>query len=475
MSVIPSFSDILSQSAPVDGGCSVYCLSIGTVVFEWLNGSISQNYSNSILPAYYITNCLVDALEDFLTLSNFTELTAPQSKLQLARNSGDSFVALLFIVSGECVLAWMLTLLLVLSPKYKQKPFLTQLSTVFYAIVSTILLSQVTRGASVQYYEDTLDLLGIHSNVYEPSSYRATIVFSQFFNSLSFLQIIYHITKHRYRMISVGVAIFLIAVFVVCLSIFEAKYDSSFAPEATNPYMIWDLIVRILKIIFITQVAGTLFYYTIAVKNPSRISYNKRVAGIGILTWVLFTLHLTIDILLITYFRVQNLDKFWVTFIPHIIEIFLLTTVWEWIFSMSTLEKREEMSGVLGRRMSLEDDLASVKNGNVKDARSRLQRFKRNMVRKEVEEEVPESPIKIFTSSSDSDYSTGTGTNPDISSRQDTTGDLNTIEIPVARTDATLYDRRSSDLGVAYEHSSSASEAHLSYHFDDSDERESAN
>ena len=44
--------------------------------------------------------------------------------------------------------------------------------------------------------------------------------------------------------------------------------------------------------------------------------------------------------------------------IPYLIEAILITTVWEWIFNIWVIEKRIELMGVLGRRISIDDVLS---------------------------------------------------------------------------------------------------------------------
>lgn len=111
-------------------GCSIYHLNTGVIsLLDYFNKTW-VNQLTAILPAYYITNCSV---EDMLLYNNITSDPkylafdySPYNK----RDNGDTYVALLFVLSGSCVSMWMLSLLLYLSPKYKRKPLLTQLATV---------------------------------------------------------------------------------------------------------------------------------------------------------------------------------------------------------------------------------------------------------------------------------------------------------------------------------------------------------
>ncbi|CAH2354148.1 hypothetical protein CLIB1423_14S03180 [[Candida] railenensis] len=352
----------------VPDNCSIYSLSMGHVVIDWYNGTTSQNLSLGFLPAYYITNCSVDSLLQFMNSSNFTSILNDYAPLASLNDSGSSFIAILFTASGTCVSSWMLCLLLYLSPKYKRKPISSQVATLFYSIVCTIFLSKVTAAASNQYYSDFLDVLDLHDKVYRHAAYRATIIISQILTLIAFFQINYHMTKGRYRWVSLGSGGLLMVVYIICFIVFQTKHNDNFRSYVTHDNNRWDLTCVIFKILTMCWVAGTLIYYTVIVKNPVKISYSRRVLGLSVLTWILFLLHIILELLIITLFDNNSLVKFWMTFLPLIIEIFLLTIIWEWIYNIAMLDKREEMSGVLGRRMSM-DDVTSI-NSNIKSSRN---------------------------------------------------------------------------------------------------------
>lgn len=363
--------EFIERRPYVPGNCSIYSLSMGHIVLDWYNGTTSPNMSLGFLPAYYITNCSVDGMLLFMNLLNFTNILNDYAPLASLNDSGSSFIAVLFTASGTCVSSWMLCLLLYLSPKYKRKPILSQIATLFYSIVCTIFLSKVTLAASKQYYSDFLDVLDLHDKVYRHAAYRVTIIISQILTFIAFFQINYHMTKGRYRWLSLGGGGLVMVVYIICFIVFQADHNDSFRGHGTYINSIndrWDLTCVVFKILAMLWVAGTLMYYTVIVKNPVKISYSRRVLGLSVLTWILFLLHIILELLIITLFRKDPLVKFWMVFLPLMIEIFLLTIIWEWIYNIAMLDKREEMSGVLGRRMSM-DDVTSI-SLNIKSSRN---------------------------------------------------------------------------------------------------------
>ena len=63
--------------------------------------------------------------------------------------------------------------------------------------------------------------------------------------------------------------------------------------------------------------------------------------------------------------------------IPYLIEAILITTVWEWIFNIWVIEKRIELMGVLGRRISIDDVLSIqlLRGNNTRKGEKLLQKW----------------------------------------------------------------------------------------------------
>jgi hypothetical protein len=348
------------RQEPALAECSVYLLSCGNILLR-VNGSMSPR-PHVFLPAYYITNCLAAVLERFVSLESFMRVFAENLSFVEQRNLGDLIIALLFIVSGACCLLWMLTLLLYLLPPAKRKPALAQLATVFYAVVLTILLAQITRAALAQYYDDRLDMLNIRLRVYTPATYRAAIAVLQALTAVAFWQMGVYMAPRRRRVAVAAVGAALALAHTAVHATFEARYDLRLPQLMPHPYAVVLVVLVVLKLLFMSWVALLLAHHT-AVARLARVGYGKRVLGLALLTWILLAVHAVVKVLTVTRFDDEWLIRFWIEYLPLVCEVFLLTTMWEWIYSIAVLEKRAEMAGVLGRRISLDDAGAASGKG----------------------------------------------------------------------------------------------------------------
>ncbi|CUM56735.1 unnamed protein product [Debaryomyces tyrocola] len=357
--------DIRHLRNSISENCSIYALTSGTIVFQdFHNHSWSQNYTKYFLPAYYLTNCskadLTNiSLLDNLHSSNLTKLEYGQRYHTYDKtDNGDAFVALLFTISGACVSCWMLTLLMYLSPKHKRKPWLTQLATVFYSILATVILSYITDESKMQYYADSLNLIELHNLVYASYSYRVMVVFSQFFTNLAWLQIVVHVSKLKFKWYSMLVNLILMVTYTVIHSIYEARYNNDdliFNVTFDSPYQRWRLAIFILKLLIVIWFAASILYYTTIIKNPRKICYSKKLLPLAISSLSLFVIHIVINILSMSLFLKDWQVRSWLILIAYLIEIGLLTAIWEWVYGIEFLEKRYEIMGMLGRRISLND------------------------------------------------------------------------------------------------------------------------
>lgn len=357
----------------LDLDCSVYSLTSGSIQFQDLsNGTWSKNFTlGEFLPAYYVTNCSIPRLID--QINELSQLVASNSSSDWEkkytyspynqRDNGDTFVALLFTISGSCVSCLMLLLLFFLSPKHKRKPILTQFSTIFYTIVTIILLAQITDVASEEYYADTLDIINIYREIYVSKYYRSMIVISQFCTQLAWLQIVLKLTRQRFKWRIGAVAAVLILGYTITNMVHEIKYNVVesvlLSGMASNPtYRGWKTSRVLLRVLLLIWFALNLLYYSILIKS-AKICYCKKLLPLSTFIWCLFLLNIILSIFTISLYEDKWLVNIWLTLIPFLIDIYLMTMVWEWIYSVRFLEKRQELMGVLGRRISL-DDVVSI-------------------------------------------------------------------------------------------------------------------
>lgn len=362
------------QKDGLDTNCSVYSLTSGSIQIQDLsNGSWSRNITDTLLPAYYVTNCsisnVIERINNLLVSGSKSDWEKSyKCSIYNSSDNGDTFVALLFTISGSCISGWMLSLIFFLSPKIKRKPILTQLATIFYTIVTTILLTHITDISTSQYYHDTLNITKLYEGIYGTTDYHVTIVISQLLTMLAVFQIVVtKLTSSRVKWHSGVIGTLIICAYTSILIAYEAGFnnirmieDNEIRYEITFNGL---MILRIaLKIVFIIWFAFFLFYYTTSLKNP-RICYTKRLIPLALFIWFIFGLHLVLSILSISLFKNNWLVNTWLNLIPNLLEIYLLTLVWEWISSVKFIEKRYELMGVLGRRISI-DDVVSFRDDN---------------------------------------------------------------------------------------------------------------
>lgn len=354
---------------PIVGNCSVYSLAGGLIRFQDYNGTWLDNYTTQFLPAYYTTNCSVGNLsavldEYFNSQQSWKQWTDGLAPPFSQRDNGDAFVALLFTLSGVCVSLWMLTLLLYLLPRHKRKPVLTQLTTVFSSVVCTVLLTQVTEAACDEYYSDTLDIFVFREVMFRTPAYRVCTVIAVLLVHVSRLQMVMRITRlgFRYAMAAAGGA--LIVVFTVMHGVFEIRFDDADAvvdgpgnSELASLYA-WRASLVAVQLVLQAWFMAAVFKFTFVDKDPRKISYALPTLVLGLFTWGLLFAIFVVDLLSVTTFRHQWWVRLWLDRLPMLLDVALLTIAWEWIYNIGQLEKKHELIGVLGRRMS-SDDVAS--------------------------------------------------------------------------------------------------------------------
>lgn len=351
--------------------CSVYLLISGDIKMQLEHSGKWVNYSNTsdFLPSYYVTNCLIPELHlaiDSITMDDHNiHEWLQEFKLNpySVADNGDSFVALLFMLSGLCVLCWMLMLLFILLPNHKRKPILTQLATLLYLIVLTILLAKVTEAARSEYYRDLLDMIYTLLVINDKKRYPIVMVILQLLTSLAFVQLVMKMTKNPWKRVNAGVGLFFIIVYIIMCLINLAKSPDFIDSLVLTTSRTRELIVMVSRLAFIAWIGITLAYHTLkgTESSPRQVSYSRRLFPLACFTWSMLVLHFVITILIASLWEHQWLVFAWVTFLPYLLEMYVLTTAWEWFYSIRDLESRLELIGMLGRRISL-DDVMSFSN-----------------------------------------------------------------------------------------------------------------
>lgn len=344
------------------GNCSLYALPSGNLTYYENQSTILRTYHKSSFPAYFITNCSQEGIDFWLNYTNFNEDESTPfwgDSYQLI-NNGDSFVSFLFTISGVCVACWMLSFLLILSPKHKRRPMMTQIATVFNAVVLTILLSKITATARVDYYSDHVDVYRIHDVFFNDLTYRVTNVFSEAFISFSFFQVVSRIAS-KLLQDYVVIAYAMVLIVYVCLGmVCEIDYRLPLSELSLNKmasrYVRYHQARNVFKLLMVSIVGLLLIYYTVFIKNPRKYSYSKKMLPLAIFVWILFLCHFTVCVSMMIVFVSDWSTRSWLSILPSLLEIVILTVIWEWIYNIKALERRYELLGVLGRRISFDDD-----------------------------------------------------------------------------------------------------------------------
>lgn len=366
---------LLHSNIPIN--CSVYSLTNGTI--KLLN-HYNQTWNNAtnlhqILPAYFITNCSIPRLIGLVSQQENSTSQYNQNSVPLKfdgspyneRDNGDTFIALLFTLCGSCVSCWMLSLLLYLTQKHRRKPWLAQITTIFYAIVTSVLLDRLTKAAEVEYYEDNLDIIKLNCKLYDNNVYRILMILTQAFTMLSWFQIIQRLVRLKYKLITSIINFIIMGLYIAIYAYFQVTFTTrdyiTHEMEDFSAYHRWDIACVTLRLVVAIWFLGVLAYYTTVMKNPRKICYSRKLLPLATLVWFFFILDVVINILHVSLFRLRWLVRTWLVLIPYLIEIILLTTIWEWIYNIWILEKRYELMNVLGRRISYED-IVSFKNND---------------------------------------------------------------------------------------------------------------
>lgn len=341
--------------------CSIYSLSTGFLSYTEQDSGDFQQYNGSF-PAYYITNCsdpVIRHLYETWQTQNFSHILWDFEDNQF--RGGDAIVSLLFTISGTCCVCWMLSAFLMLSPSHKQKPILTQLSTVMYTILLTIILAKITRVARQSYYSDVMGVIKLHDVFLTDLTYRVINLLCEFLMLLAFLQVIFRISPKKWRRyLTTGSSIFVLGL-VVTLSICEGLYrESTGSTIFDNPgdhetYFRWHQAKSAINLIYLAWIAILLAWYTLYVKNPRKYSYSLKLLPLACFIWLLFGLHFTVCVLIISVYSHEWKNRAWLTVLRDLLEIGVLSIVWEWLYNIKGLERRSELMGVLGRRISYDD------------------------------------------------------------------------------------------------------------------------
>lgn len=282
-------------------------------------------------------------------------------------DNGDLFVALLFTFLGLCVLCWMLMLMHLLLPRHRRKPWLVLICTLLYSIVLTIILVRITQTTEDEYYRDSLDMVNIMA-VLGMNGYPYALVFLHFMICLAYTQLLWKLVKEHWRWRSTA---FAISVIIATLVISIVSVAVSPAPQGSVEQSANHTLRASISlgVVFIGWFSYCLGYHTLWTK-PRLVSYSSRLLPLAILSWLMLVTREVVCILLMTVWAGQWLVNSWLAYLPNMIDIVVLTSTYEWLFLIEQVEQKIELSGMLGRRISI-DDVKNFNNDWTKGAASR--------------------------------------------------------------------------------------------------------
>lgn len=362
----------LLQTLDLGLNCSVYSLMLGDLTYEdYYTDAWTSNFSQ-FLPAYYVTNCSIPNLLSQIESQNISSsdilawVSAYKSNPYNGADNGDSFVALLYMLSGLCVSGWMLLLLFVLLPRHKRKPLLTQLAMLIFLAYLLALFTLICSVARTEYYEGNLDMIKLLS-IAADRDYTIVSIILALVTHLAYLQLLLKMSKNAWKTINTVIISALIVAIIVCssLAIANAREPIYFYLKICAPFR---NVTTSLHIVFVGWFGWALAYYTIygTKTSPKQVLYSYKLLPLALLTWANILLNIVISILMVSYWRDNWLLKAWVSFVPSLLDMYTLTTSWEWFYSIHHLELKLELVDMLGRRISLDDVLDFNNDANVK-------------------------------------------------------------------------------------------------------------
>lgn len=341
----------------VNINCSVYFLNQGFLSYQdYFTGEWFSNAEDT-LPAYYITNCSVAKVLQETRNQNISDQEVSswlqQNEIDPVSNSnGDKFVSLLFSMSGLCVLFWMLLLLHLLLPPHRRKPWLVVLCTLVNSVVLTAALTQVTLWSEVQYHNDGLDVSSIMA-VMRLKRYPYALIVLHLLIYVAFVQLLWKMVKGTWRWRSLVTSTSLTIVsFVFSLILVSVNKNAEDRPPKLAKCSL--LVAISVEVAFLCWFSVVTIYYT-AFAKPPLVSYSRRLLPLAGFTWTMICAKLVTSSLCITYWPNKWSKNVWIIYLFNFIDIIVLTASWEWLFLIQQAEQRIELSGMLGRRISVDD------------------------------------------------------------------------------------------------------------------------
>ncbi|KAK9355740.1 PalH/RIM21-domain-containing protein [Lipomyces doorenjongii] len=258
-----------------------------------------------------------------------------------------SIIPIAYTIAGTTVLAWVLLLLLLITPQ--TRPYLQKLATLSVALSLTIALSECSQILKKQYdqaYEDAEELRAYIDGGFTLNIFR---VISDVFLWLAQVQTLIRLfPRHREKKIIKWLGLALIVVDTVFWSL------QSFLPTQNGDDRSFRDAIPALAYLF--QIILSLLYSAYVVYY----SISKRMYAYHIKNLILALLSLVAVLTPIIFFLL-DISRQWIAgwgdFVRWVGAAAASVVVWEWVERIEDLESKVQETGVLGRQVFEEEML----------------------------------------------------------------------------------------------------------------------
>ncbi|KAJ8101318.1 PalH/RIM21, partial [Lipomyces tetrasporus] len=269
------------------------------------------------------------------------------STLTLKNPFYSSIIPIAYTISGTTVLAWVLLLLLLVTPQ--RRPYLQKLATLSVALSLTIALSECSKILKKQYDEAYEDAEELRSYIDDGLTLKIFRAVSDVFLWLAQVQTLIRLfPRHREKKIIKWLGLALIVVDTVFWSL------QSFLPIKEGDDRSFKDAIPALAYLF--QIILSLLYSAYVVYY----SISKRMYAYHIKNLILALLSLLAVLTPIIFFLL-DISRQWISgwgdFVRWVGAAAASVVVWEWVERIEYLESKVQETGVLGRQVFEEEML----------------------------------------------------------------------------------------------------------------------
>ncbi|ODV62227.1 Dfg16p [Ascoidea rubescens DSM 1968] len=331
--------------------CVFHSLLTGTFQLSNIT-SANLLYENSTVdyPILYLSNCSNHTIiEKFMEFGEFYLLNDYFMRQQISYKNrfSNSTIIMAYVLTGITVTNWILLFLLLLSTN--KKPKLTYFITVFYAIISTIILSQTTDLLKIQYVNNYQDIFEFEDVIINGLTYLITRIILEFFIRIAWFDILIKIYSLKYKR-----KLIIIGTFFTCLSVTMECLNFFFNPDNNNVNLSIKILSYSVRYSVYLIFNVSLWYYTIKKRN---FAYNRKSLPLGIFSNILLIMPICFCSLSL------SLNRSYFKLLSTFFEVVLCSIIWEWVKTIQYFENIYESKTIIGRKIS-ENNLFNYNSWN---------------------------------------------------------------------------------------------------------------